>query len=210
MWNASSSTPARPQTSSSGTGRGSVKAPPRAPAVRSSRLCSVRRREGFTVVAQGRGSARTRTLAFSALLLIGTSVLLAGCSKTVSVQAAPDANNPDCAEVTVRLPETVVGMERQWTDAQATGAWGDPTRVILRCGVDVPGPSTLPCLRLGGVDWLILPQEKSLQVAVTFGRDPAVEVAMSRDEPLDFASVLDSLGSIIASADLPRTGQACS
>ena len=45
-----------------------------------------------------------------------------------------------------RLPETVDGLERRETNAQATGAWGNPASVLLRCGVPTPGPtaSTTP------------------------------------------------------------------
>ena len=65
-----------------------------------------------------------RTIAV--MVMCATSmVALAACSTTVSLQPAPDANNPRCAEVTVRFPQTLDGFERRWTDAQATGAWGE-------------------------------------------------------------------------------------
>ena len=60
-----------------------------------------------------------RTIAV--MVMCATSmVALAACSTTVSLQPAPDANNPRCAEVTVRFPQTLDGFERRWTDAQAT------------------------------------------------------------------------------------------
>ena len=70
---------------------------------------------------------------------------LTGCTSTVSLEPAPDANDPACAEVTVRLPDDLAGQSRRWTDAQATGAWGEPAAVLLTCGVEPPGPTTLPC-----------------------------------------------------------------
>jgi hypothetical protein len=85
--------------------------------------------------------------------------------------------------VTARLPQAVSGEDRRWTDAQATGAWGQPLSIILTCGVLPPGPSTLPCYELGGIDWLALGPEADLQRAVTYGRNPAVEVALSREAP---------------------------
>jgi len=100
---------------------------------------------------------------------------LAGCSTTVHLEPAADANDPACANVSVLLPDTVGGYERVWTDAQATGAWGDPT-VVLRCGVEPPAPSDLVCTTLGGVDWLVLEQEEERQRLVTYGREPAIEV----------------------------------
>lgn len=107
-------------------------------------------------------------------ILVGT--VLAGCSATVSVPPAPNANDPLCAEVSVRLPAAVDGQERRWTDAQATGAWGAPTAVILSCGVDVPGPTTLPCQDFDGVDWIIDDEGENRYRLTTFGRTPAVQV----------------------------------
>ncbi|WXZ51180.1 DUF3515 family protein [Clavibacter tessellarius] len=41
------------------------------------------------------------------------------------------------------------------TDAQGTGAWGDPqSTVILRCGVATPGPTTDACISYDDVDWV--------------------------------------------------------
>ncbi len=98
---------------------------------------------------------------------VSLAAMLAGCSTTVHLEPAADANNPACANVSVLLPETVGGFDRVWTDAQATGAWGDPT-VVLRCGVEPPAPSALVCTTLGGVDWLVLEQEEERQRLVTF------------------------------------------
>ncbi|WP_431866069.1 DUF3515 domain-containing protein [Microbacterium paraoxydans] len=131
---------------------------------------------------------------------------LAGCSTTVHLEPAADANDPACANVSVLLPDTIGGYERVWTDAQATGAWGDPT-VVLRCGVEPPAPSDLVCTTLGGVDWLVLEQEEERQRLVTYGREPAIEVIIRRGEQVDFQSIVDSLSSNIQSGLAPATAQ---
>ncbi|MBO3663921.1 DUF3515 family protein [Microbacterium sp. NEAU-LLB] len=98
--------------------------------------------------------------------------------------AADDANNPACAEITVRLPESL-GAEgefpRRWTDAQATAAWGDPTAAMLSCGVAVPGPSTLQCVTFGGVDWVVDISELPYQRITTYGRNPATQVYVNTE-----------------------------
>ncbi|WP_309067182.1 DUF3515 family protein [Microbacterium sp.] len=105
---------------------------------------------------------------------------LAGCASTVSVPAAEDANDPLCADVTVRLPDTLGEgaslLERRWTDGQATGAWGDPTSVILSCGVEPPGPTTLQCVTFEGVDWVVDASDLPMQRITTYGRTPATQV----------------------------------
>lgn len=134
------------------------------------------------------------------------SALLAGCSSTVHLEPADDANNPACASVSVLLPDNVAGFDRVWTDAQATGAWGDPT-VVLRCGVEPPAPSALVCTTLGGVDWLVLEQEEERQRLVTYGRDPAVEVNIRRGEQIDFQSIVDSISKSIQGGLAPATAK---
>ncbi|WP_420846147.1 DUF3515 family protein [Microbacterium lushaniae] len=139
------------------------------------------------------------------------AVFASACSSTVSLEPAEDANNPECARVIaqLKLQPNVAGESRRWTDAQATGAWGSPVSIILRCGVPVPGPSELPCFYLGGTDWLAFPEEDGLQRVVTFGRDPAFEVAIARTGALDFATVLEELGQLIDTHQNPAVA-ACS
>jgi Protein of unknown function (DUF3515) len=150
--------------------------------------------------------ARHYAIAVLAVLVLPS--ILAGCSNTVTLTAAKNANSPDCARIVVTLPKSVENQDRRWTDAQATGAWGNPASIILTCGVDVPGPSELPCFYLGGTDWLALPQEEELQRVISFGRDPAVEVVIARTGDLDFASVLESLGRVVDAA-LPAATAQC-
>jgi hypothetical protein len=91
---------------------------------------------------------------------------------------ADDANNPDCASVTVRLPDTVAELKKRETNAQATGAWGTPASVLLTCGVEVPGPTTLPCVSVNDVDWIEDDSQAPLYRYTTYGRTPAVEVVI--------------------------------
>lgn len=137
---------------------------------------------------------------------VALTALLAGCSTTVHLEPAADANNPACADVSVLLPETVGDLDRVWTDAQATGAWGEPT-VVLRCGVEPPAPSALVCTTLGGVDWLVLEQETERQRLVTYGREPAIEVNIRRGEQIDFQSIVDTISKSIQSGLAPATAK---
>lgn len=120
---------------------------------------------------------RLRSLA----LLLAVGVALTGCAGTVSMQPAESANDPLCADVSARLPGTVAGLDRRWTDAQATGAWGDPAAVLLTCGVTPPGPTTLPCQEVGAVDWIIDESDAPMYRFTTYGRTPAVEVYLDYD-----------------------------
>lgn len=152
--------------------------------------------------------------ALAAMAGIAATVLLAGCAPAVSLHPAPPhANDPRCADLIVHLPETLdsqngVLVHRE-TDAQSTAAWGDPTSVILSCGVRVPGPSTLPCVQdTGEVYWLRQRNAKTkVWTFTTFGRNPAAQLTISTK--LSPGVVLDQLGNRIA-ASLPKTGHVCS
>ena len=120
---------------------------------------------------------------------------------------AAGANDPQCAEVSVRLPGELAGLERRWTDAQATGAWGSPAAVLLTCGVEPPGPTTLPCQTVGGVDWIIDETEAPSYRVTTFGRTPAVEVYLDTTVASS-ADVLDRLSTVVSL--LPTDGSTCS
>lgn len=111
--------------------------------------------------------------------------------------------------MTTLLPGTLGGEQRRWTDAQATGAWGDPgapTRIILACGVAVPGPTTLPCQPVDGVDWIIDDTDAPSYLVTTYGRSPAVQVYLDT-EFVSSMDVLSALSGIVNA--LPRTGAAC-
>lgn len=107
-----------------------------------------------------------------------TVLILGGCAQAVALDPAPGANDPACAEVIIRLPDTVADLARRTTNAQSTGAWGDPAGVVLRCGVETPGPSLLPCITIDGVDWLRDDSNDPMFIFTTYGRTPATEVAI--------------------------------
>ncbi|MDQ0575756.1 DUF3515 domain-containing protein [Agromyces albus] len=124
--------------------------------------------------------ARIRVPAAGIAALAG-ALILAGCTQAVPFEAAPDASDPDCAAVVVRLPDVVADLPERETDAQGTGAWGTPASVLLRCGVPSPGPTTLRCVNVDGVDWIIDESDAPRFLFTTYGRTPAVEVLVDND-----------------------------
>lgn len=109
--------------------------------------------------------------------VLALGLLLSACAGIVPMEPAEDANNPLCAEVIVRLGD-VAGLAKRETNAQATGAWGEPASILLTCGLEAPGPTTLPCLSVNGVDWIMDDSQMPLYIFTTFGRTPAVQVAL--------------------------------
>jgi hypothetical protein len=132
---------------------------------------------------------------------------LAGCASTVSLTPAAASNDPACAEVIVRLPAQVDGQSRRWTDAQATGAWGDPASVLLTCGVAPPGPTETKCITIGSVDWIVDETEAPRYRVTTYGRTPAVQVFID-NEVVSANDVLSALA--LSVANLPVDGQCTS
>lgn len=116
---------------------------------------------------------------------------LSGCAPVVDVAPAKDAANPACAPMMVALPETMGDAVLRKTNSQATAAWGDPSKVILRCGVNVPGPTTDRCVSVNGVDWVIK-EGDPVWTLTTFGREPATEILMDPDQ-ISSATVLAEL-----------------
>jgi hypothetical protein len=114
------------------------------------------------------------------LLALGT-LLLTGCSATVSLEPAAEANDPSCAEVMVRLPNELGEHSERYTNSQATAAWGDPTAVILRCGLAPVFASELPCVTAGDVDWLVDESLAPNYRFISFARSPAVEVIVDSE-----------------------------
>ena len=103
-------------------------------------------------------------------------------------------------------PTRSTGRARRWTDAQATGAWGDPASVIITCGVTELGPTTLPCTPVAGVDWVIDDTDAPRYRVTTFDRTPAVEIYLDNDV-VSSAQVLDTLSQVVAV--LPENGSVC-
>ncbi|MEJ1113662.1 DUF3515 domain-containing protein [Paenarthrobacter sp. CCNWLY172] len=100
---------------------------------------------------------------------------LSACSPAVDVTAATDAANPACAPMMVALPDRIGDAALRKTNSQATAAWGDPSQVILRCGVNVPGPTTDRCVSVNDIDWVIK-EGDPVYTLTTFGREPATEI----------------------------------
>lgn len=124
---------------------------------------------------------------------------LSACSETISLDSAPDANNPRCAALTVRVPPNINGNQQRTTDAQATSAWGNPVGIILRCGLPEVTASTLICTTVGGVDWLVDPSKAPSYRFITFGRKPATEVIVNYKK-VSGVSTLDALAQSITDA----------
>ncbi|SLK14943.1 Protein of unknown function [Arthrobacter sp. P2b] len=116
---------------------------------------------------------------------------LAGCSPAVDVTAAKDAADPACAPMMVALPDAIGDARLRKTNSQATAAWGDPSLVILRCGVNVPGPTTDRCVTVNGIDWVIK-EGDPVWTLTTYGREPATEILMDPDK-ISSATVLADL-----------------
>ncbi|WP_068484311.1 DUF3515 domain-containing protein [Pseudoclavibacter helvolus] len=140
----------------------------------------------------------------AALATAASIVLLTACnSASVPMEPAPDAAAPECAEVSVRLPSTVDGLELRLTNAQATGAWGTPAGVLLRCGVPTPGPTTDYCQNLNGIDWVLDDSQAPTYRFTSYGRTPAVEVIVDSDVVSGTAVLIDLENAV---AKLPKTG----
>lgn len=134
-----------------------------------------------------------------AALLVTAVITLSGCASTVSLDPGAGANDPGCAQISVRLPDQVAGKDKRETDAQGTGAWGDPAAVILRCGVPPIGPTTKPCIDVNGVDWVLTSDPLAKQVVyVTFGRTPATEVIIDHVSGASDSDVLPAFASAIS------------
>ncbi|PYF96306.1 Protein of unknown function [Georgenia satyanarayanai] len=119
-------------------------------------------------------------------------VAVGGCASPVTVPAGPQAADPVCAEVLQALPGELAGGQERSIASQSIAGWGEPA-ITLRCGVDVPGPSTERCITVESgdtsVDWLALEaddemvpdharRENGSWTFITYGRVPAVEVVV--------------------------------
>ena len=130
---------------------------------------------------------------------------LSGCAATVNLEPAEDSNNPGCAEVMVRLPPQLGGLQERYTNAQATAAWGDPAAVLLRCGLEPVEVSTLPCVSAAGIDWLVDDSLAPSYRFISYARFPAVEVVVDSDNASGITSLEGIAGAV---GQLPAT-KAC-
>ena len=129
-------------------------------------------------------------------------LVVAGCAPTVNVNRAVNANAPECANMMVRLPDTLADQERRSVNSQATAAWGNPVSVIVRCGLELPPPNPLPCFDIDGIDWLRDDSEAPSFVFTTYGLDPATEVIID-SEVVSGTAVLRELSRAVGSQSAP-------
>ncbi|TNB71456.1 DUF3515 domain-containing protein [Arthrobacter sp. BB-1] len=139
------------------------------------------------------------------LALVGSlaAIPLTSCSPAVDVPAAKDAANPACAPMMVGLPDAIGEYALRKTNSQATAAWGDPSLVILRCGVNVPGPTTDRCVTVNGIDWVIK-EGDPVWTLTTYGREPATEILMDPDK-ISSATVLADLAAAAGKVPAARS-----
>ncbi|WP_232527714.1 DUF3515 family protein [Microbacterium suaedae] len=132
------------------------------------------------------------------------ALVATGCTPTVHLEPAASANDPICADVSVRVPESIGDLSRVWTDAQATAAWGDPSVVLFRCGLEPPAPTTMQCVTVGGVDWIVDETEFPNLRMTTYGRTPAAQVYVDTEETTsnDVLSALSNAANV-----LPKDGE---
>jgi hypothetical protein len=148
-----------------------------------------------------------RPLRAAAVVALAASALgLTACAQAVPFEAADDAKSPDCAALVVRLPDTVAELPERETNAQGTGAWGEPAAVLLRCGVPVPGPTTERCVSVDGVDWIIDESDAPRYLFTTYGRSPAVEVLVDNDVVSGTSAITDLAKAVSV---LPTEGPGC-
>ena len=123
-------------------------------------------------------------------------VFLTGCAPMVALEPAEDANNAECAEIIVRLPDELAGEPKRRVNAQSTAAWGEPVSVILRCGLEPVEASTLPCVTAGDIDWLVDESNAPSFRFISFARYPATEIIIDSTK-LAGVTVLEQLSSTI-------------
>jgi hypothetical protein len=126
------------------------------------------------------------------------TLALTGCSPIINLEPAELANDPACAEIIVRLPDSVGGLAKRATNAQATGAWGDPTAVILRCGLEPVEVSSLTCVTASDIDWLVDDAEAPSYRFISYGRNPATEVIVDSTQVAGVTALDELAGSVQA------------
>lgn len=140
------------------------------------------------------------------LAAAAAATALAGCTPTIHLDPQADANDPLCAEVSVRMPDAIADQSRVWTDAQATAAWGDDsgTNAIFSCGLEPPAPSTLQCVTFGGVDWVVDDTDFPNLRMTTYGRTPAAQMYVNTE----IVTGDDALSAVSSAAQqLPQDGR---
>lgn len=135
-------------------------------------------------------------------------LVLSGCAPVVALEPAKYAASPDCAAVSVRLPQSIDDLAKRETNAQATAAWGQPSAVLLRCGLEPAVLSNDVCLETEDLDvsWLVDDSQAPTYRFTSYGRTPAVEVIIDNT----VVSGSTALGAVDrAVAQLPLDGHRC-
>lgn len=125
-------------------------------------------------------------------ILSSSLVLLTGCAPIVTLDPALKANDPECAEIIVRLPDELAGEQKRRVNAQSTAAWGEPVSVILRCGLEPVEVSSLPCVTASDIDWLVDDSNAPSYRFISYARFPATEVIIDSTK-LAGVTVLEQL-----------------
>ena len=121
----------------------------------------------------------------------------------VPLEPAEQANNPECAEIIVRLPDELAGLAERRVNAQSTAAWGEPAAVILRCGLEPVEVSALPCVTATDIDWLVDESEAPSYRFISYARSPATEVIID-STVVAGVTVLDELAASIGVLDATK------
>ncbi|MCQ9367802.1 DUF3515 domain-containing protein [Brevibacterium sp. 50QC2O2] len=137
---------------------------------------------------------------------VGLGLVLSGCTDTLVVESAPHPEDPACANTMLSLPDVVGDFHRRDTSSQATGAWGDPSAAVFKCGMDVPAPTTDPCVSVSGVDWISTQQDEKTWRFVTYNRKPAAEVLVDPTR-MPGATALAALADAVGK--LPESARSC-
>ncbi|MET9051930.1 DUF3515 family protein [Streptomyces bacillaris] len=128
---------------------------------------------------------RARKAAVAAAAVALTAGALASCgadSPGEGVASAPHAGDAACRQFADGYPDRLGGQKLTFTDRPGVAVWGE-NAIVLRCGVELPEPTIDPCATVDGVDWVFREDrsEDGGKVVVTYGRDPAVEVAVTEE-----------------------------
>lgn len=138
-----------------------------------------------------------------AALSTAVTATLVGCyAPEVPLEPAINANDPACAEVIIRLPDMVGDQEQRRTNAQSTGAWGNPSTVELFCGIEPSGPTTERCVNVNDIDWIIDPSNDPIYRFEAYGRSPGLEVLID-STAVSGTDVISSLSTAVS--QLPQT-----
>ncbi len=165
--------------------------------------------------ARGSLGRHTGTGRYAALLTLVTVAIgllggVVGCTApgavAVAVTLPTGAASPSCQSLSGLWPSTVGSLKPRpvSVDSPAARAWGDPA-IVAVCGYEPPGPSTLECVAVDGVDWIVQRRSDGVQFT-TYGRLPAMDVlvpAAYAPEPL----LLPAFSA--AARSLPETGRHC-